>query len=348
MKDKFVRISIICVGILSLLILLYAFASYLLPVLAPFLIAFLIASLTVRPARRLASGIKAPERVIRVVFSVLTTLIFFSAVGLAVWQVSLALLRFLRDAGQGNGLYDALSRILSTDTLLGGGLFPVDLASRLDSAVGELISELISRLGGLLASLASSLPRLFLFILVTLLSLVYFSLDYDKITAFLRAILPDRVTSVIVRLRDSFTLVIKKYVLSYSLILLITYATLLVGLWLMGVSHAPVIALFIALLDILPVIGVGTVLIPWAIYSLAVGNRLLGIGLLLLFIVNTVIRQTAEPRIVGKSLNLHPLLTLMMIYIGYALFGIVGILILPVIAVSILSLLKGDNTAEIN
>ena len=348
MKDKFVRISIICVGILSLLILLYAFASYLLPVLAPFLIAFLIASLTVRPARRLAAGIKAPERVIRVVFSVLTTLIFFSAVGLAVWQVSLALLRFLRDAGQGNGIYDALSRILSTDTLLGGGLFPVDLASRLDSAVGELISELVSRLGGLLASLASSLPRLFLFILVTLLSLVYFSLDYDRITAFLRAILPDRVTSVIVRLRDSFTLVIKKYVLSYSLILLITYATLLVGLWLMGVSHAPVIALFIALLDILPVIGVGTVLIPWGIYSLAIGNRLLGIGLLLLFIVNTVIRQTAEPRIVGKSLNLHPLLTLMMIYIGYALFGIVGILLLPVIAVSILSLLKGDNTAEIN
>lgn len=348
MKDKLCRISIICVGILSSLILIYAISSYLLPVLAPFLIAFLIATLTVRPARSLAGKIKAPERAIRVVFSVLTTLIFFSAVGFIVWQVSVALWRFLRDAGQGGGLHDALDRIFSMRPPVVDGLLSDDILLRLGSAIGELISELIARLGGWIASFMSSLPQLFLFILVTLLSLVYFSLDYDRITVFLKSILPDRATALLTKIRDSFTLVIKKYILSYSLIMLITYATLLFGLWLLRVEHAPILALFIAVLDILPVIGVGTVLIPWGIYSLAIGNRLLGIGLLILFVVNTVIRQTAEPRIVGKSLNLHPLITLMMIYIGYGLFGILGILILPVLAVTLLALLKGDDTAKID
>ena len=140
---------------------------------------------------------------------------------------------------------------------------------------------------------------------------------------------------------------IRKYILSYSLIMLITYLTLLLGLIILRVRHAPVLALFIAVLDILPVIGVGTVLIPWGIYSIVVGNRLLGIGLLVLFVANTVIRQTSEPRIVGKSLNLHPLLTLMMIYIGYGLFGVLGVFILPLIAVTLLTLLKGDDTAQV-
>lgn len=347
MKDKICRISIICVGILSSLILIYAIAGYLLPVLSPFLIAFIIASLTVAPARRLAESIKAPERVIRVVFSVLTTLIFFSVAGFAVWQTAGALLRFLRDMGRENGLYDALDRILSMRLPVANGLLSDDIMSQLGSAVRELVSGLISRLGSWIAGLVSSLPNLFLFILVTLLSLVYFSLDYDRITEFLKSLLPDRATVLLAKIRNSFTTVIRKYILSYSLIMLITYLTLLLGLIILRVRHAPVLALFIAVLDILPVIGVGTVLIPWGIYSIVVGNRLLGIGLLVLFVANTVIRQTSEPRIVGKSLNLHPLLTLMMIYIGYGLFGVFGVFVLPLIAVTLLTLLKGDDTAKV-
>ena len=347
MKDKICRISIICVGILSSLILIYAIAGYLLPVLSPFLIAFIIASLTVAPARRLAESIKAPERVIRVVFSVLTTLIFFSVAGFAVWQTAGALLRFLRDMGRENGLYDALDRILSMRLPVANGLLSDNIMSQLGSAVRELVSGLISRLGSWIAGLVSSLPNLFLFILVTLLSLVYFSLDYDRITEFLKSLLPDRATVLLAKIRNSFTTVIRKYILSYSLIMLITYLTLLLGLIILRVRHAPVLALFIAVLDILPVIGVGTVLIPWGIYSIVVGNRLLGIGLLVLFVANTVIRQTSEPRIVGKSLNLHPLVTLMMIYIGYGLFGVLGVFILPLIAVTLLTLLKGDDTAKV-
>ena len=347
MKDKISRYAIISVGILSSVILLVIFADYILPVISPFLIAGLIAMLTVSPARRLAERIKAPPKVIRLIMSVLVTLIFFSLTAFLVWRVSTAAWRFLVDFGEGNRLYDMLSALLSKEVPIFGELFPPELAARISDAVGELISVALTGLGEGITSLVAGVPRLLFFLLVTLISLVYFSLDYDRIVAFTGSVLPDKVILALRKAKTSVITVIKKYVLSDLLILLITYFTVLAGLWLLRVDHAPVIALFIALLDLLPVIGVGTVLVPWGIFALATGNKFLGIGLILLFVVNTVIRQFTEPRIVGKNLNLHPLITLMAIYIGYALFGFIGVFILPVIAVSISSMLNRDNTAEI-
>ena len=303
--------------------------------------------LTVSPARRLAEMIKAPPKVIRLIMSVLVTLIFFSLTAFLVWRVSTAAWRFLVDFGEGNRLYDMLSALLSKEVPIFGELFPPELAARISDAVGELISVALTGLGEGITSLVAGVPRLLFFLLVTLISLVYFSLDYDRIVAFTGSVLPDKVILALRKAKTSIITVIKKYVLSYLLILLITYFTVLAGLWLLRVDHAPVIALFIALLDLLPVIGVGTVLVPWGIFALATGNKFLGLGLILLFVVNTVIRQFTEPRIVGKNLNLHPLITLMAIYIGYALFGFIGVFILPVIAVSISSMLNRDNTAEI-
>ena len=91
----------------------------------------------------------------------------------------------------------------------------------------------------------------------------------------------------------------------------------------------------------------GTVLVPWAVIEISVGGRLLGIGLLVLFVVNTLIRQLIEPRIVGKNLDIHPILTLIMLYVGYSLFGVIGLILLPVIAVSISAALRKDDATEV-
>lgn len=347
MKEKISHISIISIGVLSLIILVALFVKYLLPVLSPFIISLIIASLTVRPARSLSAKTNTPERVIRLIMSVIATFIFFSGVVLIVWWMSTSLWGFLADIGEGNRLYGILSTIFSTEASAFGGLFPPDLADKISSAVGEIISGCLSRLAEWITSLASGLPQLFLFVLVTLISLVYFSLDYDKIAALITSVLPPRITDVIKKFRNSTLSVIKKYISSYLLILLMTYAIMLTGLWILRVEHVWVIALLIAVLDILPVLGVGTVLIPWSIFSFAEGNRALGIGLILLFVANAIIRQLAEPKIVGKSLNLHPIITLMMIYVGLSLFGIFGAIILPVIAVSIGAILKRDDSAEV-
>ena len=106
-------------------------------------------------------------------------------------------------------------------------------------------------------------------------------------------------------------------------------------------------ALFVTALDILPVIGVGTALIPWGVIEIALGNHFLGIGLIVLFVVNATVRQFAEPRIVGKSLNIHPILTLFFIYVGYGIFGVTGLIVIPIIVATLGALLKKDHTSEV-
>ena len=95
-------------------------------------------------------------------------------------------------------------------------------------------------------------------------------------------------------------------------------------------------AFIIALLDMLPVLGIGIVLIPWGVYYLSVGTDLkLGIGLLVLWGVGSIVRQAIEPKIVGKELGMHPLLTLVLMYAGYSLFGFFGLVLLPFLSVFI-------------
>ena len=348
MKDKITRFSIISVGILSFCIILVVFTCKIFPVILPFVIAWLLAAATARPARQLAEKIKAPVRIIRLITAVVVTLFFFSAIAFFVWQATAALWGFLSDMVRENRLYELLNTLLSSDVPIFGDLLPKELGSKIGEAIGELVSGCLDLLADGITSFAGVVPQIFLFILVTLISLVYFALDYDKINAFLISLMPEKTAAWLIRIKNNIINILKKYILSYFLIMLITYFTLLCGFWLVGVDHAPIIALFIAVLDILPVLGVGTVLVPWSIFELVMGNRLVGIGLIILFVVNAVIRQFTEPKIVGRSLNIHPLITLIMIYVGYALFGFVGIIILPIIVVAVGAILKRDNSAQIN
>lgn len=347
MKDKISRYALYSVGILSGGILLLALVRYVVPVLSPFIIAWLIATVTDGPARRLSKGIKAPARIIRLLLSLLTVFTVASGVVLIIWQATAAVWAFLTDFGEGNRLYELISTLFSRGIFVFGDGFPEELAARISETVGAILSSALSALASGVTAAARAIPQAFLFLIVTVISLIYFALDYDRIGRFVASLLPERTANALGRLRGGIISVLGKYVRSYSLIMLITYITIFLGLTVLGAEHAAVIALFVAILDLLPIIGVGTVLIPWGIFELATGNQFLGVGLIILFVVNAVIRQLAEPKIIGKSLDLHPILTLMMIYVGYSLFGVAGLIFLPVLAVCISIALKKDDSAEI-
>ena len=96
--------------------------------------------------------------------------------------------------------------------------------------------------------------------------------------------------------------------------------------------YAFTLALFISILDFLPVLGVGTILLPWACGLFLLGNYRLGLGLIILWGVVTLIRQLVEPHIVSRSIGLHPLITLLAVYVGFRLFSLPGMLALPFLA----------------
>ena len=113
---------------------------------------------------------------------------------------------------------------------------------------------------------------------------------------------------------------------SYALIMSITFLELSIGLTLIGVEHSIPTALCIALFDILPVLGTGGIMIPWTVISLLQGRYALGVGLAVVYLAVTVIRNILEPKIVGGQLGLHPVVTLAGMFIGAQLFGIIGLL----------------------
>ena len=112
--------------------------------------------------------------------------------------------------------------------------------------------------------------------------------------------------------------------------MLLTFAELSILFSLFGIESAVLKAALIALLDILPILGTGGIMIPWAVPSLVLGYTKLGLELLLIYGIVTVIRNYVEPKIVGTQLGLHPIITLVSMFIGLRLFGFWGLFGLPV------------------
>jgi predicted PurR-regulated permease PerM len=123
-----------------------------------------------------------------------------------------------------------------------------------------------------------------------------------------------------------------KYIKAYLIILLMTFSELLIGFFILKIPYALTLASVIAIIDILPVLGVGTVLIPWGIVLIILGDSFLAAGIFILYGIIWVVRQIVEPRIVGKSMGLSPLITLAAMYIGYSSIGYGGLFVFPIAA----------------
>ena len=348
MKEKILSFSKISIGVVSFGLIVFVSIKYLFPIILPFVIALICASAADSPARRWSEKMKIPSRVLRLMLSLFLILAIAILIGFIVWQATGFVLSFLKGLGEGNAVYDMISSLISPSESLFGIVFPEELALKIKEALGTLLSSFVTKLAEIVTKVISAVPEALFFLIVTLISVVYFALDYEGIEKFFSKILKKQRFDRVKQLRDGIISAIGKYLASYSLLLLMTFGIVLLGFILLGVKRAPRIAVLVAILDLLPIIGVGTVLIPWGIFELATGNLILGVGLIVLFAVNAFLRQLAEPKILGKSLNLHPIIMLMLIYIGFALFGVSGILILPLIAVGLLISLKNKSAAEID
>lgn len=184
------------------------------------------------------------------------------------------------------------------------------------------------------------IPFLFLSVVFTVLSSFFISMDYDKIREWVKGHIPVRMVGVVSDTKLELGKTLLKYVKAYSIILSITFVELIIGLMILRVENVLGIAAIIAVFDILPVLGTGGIVIPWSLFSFASGDYFLGIGLLVLYVIILVVRNFAEPKIIGMQLGLHPLVTLLTMYVGYRFFGIIGMIGIPVMTTIFLALHK--------
>ena len=347
-NEKLQAYAHLTITALGVAVVAFIVVRYLFLPLLPFFIAWGVA-FVVRPAALFISKkLKLPRRLVSALLAAVAILVGLSAVvALGVWGISAAW-RFLSDFAKDERLFELLERIANPiSAIFGDGEGAARLEEYLGDTLKGAISSVLSTLVDILTAVVTRVPGVLFFILVTLIAAVYFAIDIERINAFVRRILPKRVGRALVRLKDSFLHVGVRYIRSYLILMSITFVIMLAGFLILRVKNALFLALVISLLDILPLIGVGTVIVPWSIFQLVFGSPVVGIGLIVLLIVHEITRQFAEPRIVGKSLGLHPIVSLVLLYVGYSLFGFFGLLITPVVGILAGLLINKNDATEI-
>lgn len=212
-----------------------------------------------------------------------------------------------------------------------------DLISSLTAAVGNISMNAVTAVTGF----AASLPKRLLSALICLIATIFMTLDFPHISAFVLRQVPEKTRKLVSKTLESLKEVVGRYGKGYLIIMGITFGEILAGLWLLRQPRALLLAFLIALFDLFPVVGAGLILLPWAVVTLVGGAYAKGLGLLALWIIVIVLRQILEPRIVGRSVGLHPLVTLMSMFVGARLFGGIGLFGLPISCAIIKSLDDG-------
>ncbi|MCL2014241.1 MAG: sporulation integral membrane protein YtvI [Oscillospiraceae bacterium] len=191
-----------------------------------------------------------------------------------------------------------------------------------------------------ITELGTKLPSIMIWILFAVISSILMSMDYDKITGFIRNKIPPDRLEKISKLKRRCTDMLIGCFKAYSKIALITFAELSAGLFIIGAKNPVVTAILITLVDVLPVIGLGAIMIPWILVETLRGEYNFAMALGALYVVAVIVREIVVPKIVGKQLGLHPLVALIAVFAGLKLFGITGIIIAPVTAQVIADFLR--------
>ena len=329
----------------------YLLLAYVLPLLLPFVAAFLIASLLRRPILFISTKGKIPYRWAAVFWVAL----FYGAAGtlISLFGIRLAssLGAVLKDLPllYSEYLEPGLMAALENGRRLFQQVEPTRLeilegieAQVLESA-GELVSGVSVWAMGLLSNVAVALPELLIKLMLMVISTFFIAIDYDRLTRICMENLGGKGRAFLIQSKDYAAGTLFVCFRAYLLIMSITFLELGAGLTLLGIERAWLIAGLIAVFDILPVLGTGGVMLPWSGIAVLQGRAGLAVGLLILYLAITVIRNIIEPKIVGKQLGLHPVVTLISMFIGAKLFGVLGLFGFP-IGLSLMKYMRLEKT----
>jgi len=304
----------------------------------PFLIAFII-SLLIEPLIR---GIKKRTKLNRKISAILAMLIVFSIIiGLLVWGIT-SLITEASDLLQGlNGYFDTAYEQIQ-GIINGFDLEAIELPNEVKNIIQNSLSDFLGTVSEWIKNALSSIlngitsvPTIGIYTVITILSTYFICTDKIYILDQIEHHFPKLwVKKAGVHIRD-ITKTLGKYLKAEGILIFISFVISLIGLYIfhfakMNVPYPLLMAISIAFVDALPILGSGTVMLPWAVVSAINGDIGLAIALLVLWAIMSIVRQLIEPRIVGKQIGVHPIFTLIAMYTGYKFVGVFGMLLGPI------------------
>lgn len=216
-----------------------------------------------------------------------------------------------------------------------------EIKSLIENATTDLlynIGNYISNILTYVLNMITKIPNIILYIIITFLATYFICSDRYYIKDQFEYHIP----KIWIRKFNShfkeITIQLLNYLKAELIMIVISFFIVLIGLYILSfigfdIGFPLIIALFIGLVDALPILGSGTVLVPWAIYSSITGNLSLGLSLLIIYVVVLIARQLIEPKIVSNNIGIHPIFTLIAMYAGFKIFGLIGLIIGPIVLI---------------
>jgi sporulation integral membrane protein YtvI len=298
---------------------------------APFLLALLVAVLIDPAVRFMMKYNRIPRKLAAVLVCTLFTLLFF----LLMYGVGSKIVTETRDFFQTVDLDDIVAQV--TDTSQG---FLDSISPVLADSIREGLGQLLTSLGGILSSfskpvlnVAASIPNLFLSSIVFFLALFLISMSLPSLKSSFLSLFEEQTAAKMDSVIQTIRKAINGFIVAQVLMGIIIFVLLLAGFLILRVEYMLALAFIVTLVDIMPILGTGSVLIPWAIYEIVTDDSYLGIGLLIVYVVTLVVRRVLEPKVIGNAVGIGALPALVSLFVGLKLIGMAGIFLGPLVVI---------------
>lgn len=309
--------------------------------LFPFILALFFSIMTQPFSRFLEKKLKFSQKIATIVSIVLFLVIFLGFISLSalrlsgeIYKLSINLNKYSKEA---QSLWNtAIDKIYS---LL--GYFPEGFDEQVKNSINGFIRMGTSKLGSFINSLINfitSIPTIILYICITILSTFFISLDKNKIMAFLEQQFPKSWIKKVYNIKREMFNVLGSYIRAQIILMTICFFELLISFNILSflkfnLQYPLIFSIVICIIDALPILGAGAVLLPWSLISFVTGDINLGLALIVIYFLVLSVRQMLEPKLISQNLGVHPLVTLISMYSGFKFFGVIGFLIGPVVMI---------------
>ena len=337
---------------LAVFVLTWLTMKYLLPLLSPFLLGALLALAAEPMVGFLCRRLHMP-RVVSTAISVSMAFCFLALLLLMLCAFALRQLKNLAgilpnlETAARTGLALVQTRLLDLAARAPKGIRPLleDNVRTLLADSGNLLGKLTAWLLGLAGSILAHVPDSALGLGTAILSAFLISAKLPQIRKWLLRRIPRQQLRSALESARRMRKVLGRWLLAQGKLMSITFAIVAAGLTLLRIPSGMLWAVLVALVDALPILGTGTVLVPWSVVCFLQGDTPRALGILGIYITAALTRSMLEPKLLGKHLGLDPLVTLIALYIGYRLWGVGGMILAPLLTVAVLQLRQEEPGA---
>jgi len=201
------------------------------------------------------------------------------------------------------------------------------VVQNLDQYMGNLVSNMSEPTVMAAGNIAKSVPYYLISFIVAVLSAYFFIVEREEVLAWMKRVSPESVQKRMTLVIDNLRYAVGGYFKAQFKIMGIVFLILLVGLGILDTGYFVLVAFLIAFLDFLPFFGTGTAMIPWAVYEFFMGDYKMTVALIVIYVITQAVHQLLQPKLVGDSVGLNPLVTLFLLYIGYRMGGILWMIL---------------------